>query len=69
MFSCEGRVGMKHPVAHVLVQEVFKHKALLEGARGCIDFEETRVTCVFCDLCKGYLTQLCDGLCLDKGPV
>lgn len=60
---------MKHTGAHVLVQEVFKHKAVLEGARGCIGFEETRVTHVFCGLNKGNLTQLCNGLCLDKGPV
>lgn len=59
---------MKHTVTHGLVQEVFKHKAL-EGARGCIDFEETHVARVFCDLSKGSLTQLCNGFCLDKGPV
>lgn len=58
---------MKPTVAHVLVQEVCKHKTLLEGARGCIDFEETHVTHVFCDLNKG--NQLYNGLCLDKGPV
>lgn len=60
---------MKPTVAHVLVQEVFNHKTLLEGARGCIDFEEIHVTHVFCDLSKGNLTQLCNGLCLDKGHI
>lgn len=45
--SCEGPVGVEHTVAHVQVQEVFKHKALFEHARGCIDFEETHVTRVF----------------------